>query len=73
MHTIKLFKIMIITLLLGVSLSACGNTVEFTIDFDSNGGTEVSSVKTDGSSTVSIPDNPTKEGFIFGGWYWDWR
>lgn len=54
-----------------VSLSACVDTVEFTVYFDSSGGTEVSPVTTDGSSTVSIPDNPTKEGFTFAGWYWD--
>lgn len=25
----------------------------------------------DGSNTITIPDNPTKEGYIFYGWFWD--
>ena len=37
----------------------------------SNGGSIVESVNYDGSSTITIPNNPTKEGFEFDGWYWD--
>ena len=58
-------------LTLVLSISACDDTVEFTIYFDSNGGTEVLPVTTNGAETVAIPDNPTKEGCTFGGWYWD--
>ena len=54
-----------------IILTGCTQSVEYTINFDSNGGTEVLSVNTDDSSTITIPDNPTKEGFVFGGWYWD--
>lgn len=53
-------------------LTACNNTpIEFEIQFDSNGGTEVSPIFTDGASTVTMPDNPTKDGYVFDGWYWD--
>jgi len=71
MRTLKLFITMIFMLTLVLSLAACVNTVKFTVNFDSNGGTEVLPVTTDGTSTVSIPDNPTKEGYIFDGWYRD--
>lgn len=52
-------------------LTACTNGVEFIINFDSNGGSEVSSITTDGSSTINLPSNPTKEGYTFDGWYID--
>ena len=47
------------------------NAVSFEINFDTNGGTDVESITYDGKSTITIPDNPTKEGFIFDGWFWD--
>ena len=27
--------------------------------------------KTSGRELIKLPDNPTKEGFLFGGWFWD--
>lgn len=71
MRALKLFIIMIFLFTLGLSLSACVNTGEFTIYFDSNGGTEVSPVTTGGLATISIPDNPTRDGYTFSGWYRD--
>jgi len=65
------FFIIIIILGIGVFLFSCKNSDEFTIYFDSNGGTEISPIKTNGQTIVSIPNNPTKEGFVFGGWYND--
>ena len=49
-------------------LVACNQSVEYTIYFDSNGGSEVSSIKTGGNSTVALPANSTKEGFEFDNW-----
>lgn len=43
----------------------------FTVTFDSNGGTKVASVEVEKGSKVSIPSDPTKEGFTFTGWYLD--
>ena len=44
---------------------------EFTVTFDSQGGSAVAAqtVKQDGK--VTMPDTPTKEGYTFGGWYRD--
>ena len=53
-------------------ISACVNaSVEFTINFDSNGGTEIQSISYNGVGIVSIPENPTRTGYTFIGWYWD--
>lgn len=43
----------------------------FTVTFDSNGGTEIPSQSVESSGTVIMPDNPTKNGYIFIGWYND--
>jgi len=69
-HKHKFFTVLMI-LGLGIFLFSCTNEIEFKVYFDSNGGSEVSPITTHGKTTVSIPDNPTKEGFIFSGWYWD--
>ena len=66
----RLFVVAFIAFML--LLSACGTeNITFTISFDSNGGSDIESIAYDGQTQVSIPDNPTKEGFIFDGWFWD--
>lgn len=61
----------VLSLIAVLFLSACTNGVEFAINFNSNGGSDVASITTDGKSTISLPNDPTKEGYSFGGWYWD--
>lgn len=61
----------IFCVLIILSISACDNDINYSIYFDTNGGTEVEPIKTDGESEISMPDNPTKEGYVFDGWYWD--
>ena len=43
----------------------------FTISFDSDGGTEVKSIKIEGDTSIIKPDDPTKIGYTFDGWYLD--
>ena len=62
---------LLLVVLMSFLLVACNQSVEFTIYFDSKGGSEVSSISTGGNSAVVIPTNPIKEGFEFDGWYWD--
>ena len=69
----RLFKLLLITALALVMLlpvlTACG-TVEFKVDFIVDG--EVyNTVSTNGQEVIKLPDNPTKEGYEFKGWYWD--
>lgn len=40
----------------------------YTVTFDSNGGTNVSSVTVKGGTTVSEPGSPSRTGYNFGGW-----
>ena len=46
--------------------------IDFTVSFNSNGGSSVDSIKVTNGKTVSAPDTaPTKEGCNFLGWYTD--
>ncbi len=42
-----------------------------TVSFDTHGGSEVEPITVGEGGTISLPINPTKEGFIFDGWYLD--
>ena len=44
---------------------------QYTITFDSNGGSEVASVQVRKNDKVKRPDDPTKEGYVFAGWYYN--
>ncbi len=65
----KIRFIVLLVLLIGI-FSAC-HKVQYTITFDSNGGSSVSTVGTDGKSSIKMPNNPTRENYIFDGWYYD--
>ena len=41
----------------------------YTITFDSRGGSEVKSITAEAGAKIEAPTAPTKEGYIFGGWY----
>ena len=45
--------------------------IEYTITFDSNGGSAVSDTKVELNQYITKPADPTKEGFKFVGWYSD--
>jgi uncharacterized repeat protein (TIGR02543 family) len=62
-------KISLLVVLLTLFISACTSTVEFKISFDSNGGSFVEPIVTDGVSSITTPKDPVKEGFTFAGWY----
>lgn len=67
-----LSKIIVLCLLLTiiVSAAACTQVVEFKVNFIIDG--EIyKTINTAGEETISLPENPTKNGYIFDGWYWD--
>ena len=73
-----LFVLAILTmaLVLSCALVACDKTdtpdaqkKEFTITFDTQGGSEVKPITIAEGATITLPRNPTKEGYIFDGWY----
>ena len=42
---------------------------EYTITFDSKGGSAVQPVKANAGAAITAPTDPTKDGFVFAGWY----
>lgn len=42
---------------------------KYTITFDSQGGSQVASIEVKSGETLTLPSEPTKEGFVFSGWY----
>lgn len=74
----SIFTFCAIALMLVLSLSlltACAKaekTVvgnEYTVTFDSKGGSAVKSVKANAGAAITAPTAPTKDGFVFAGWY----
>ena len=64
---------------LTADLTAASVTVEeksepvetYTVSFESNGGTPVDSQEITENGTVTKPEDPTREGYTFAGWYVD--
>lgn len=46
-------------------------TTEYTVKFDTNGADDIAGVTVEKNKTVTKPNDPTKDGFEFGGWYID--
>jgi uncharacterized repeat protein (TIGR02543 family) len=64
----------------GFTIVACGGSDtpnnpntgnQFSIVFISNGGTSIQSITKNEGSQVSKPADPTKDEYIFGGWFYD--
>jgi uncharacterized repeat protein (TIGR02543 family) len=54
-----------------LTLYAKWNINEYTVTFDSQGGSAVGSVTADYGTLISKPADPVKDGYTFGGWYMD--
>ena len=68
------FAILTMALVLSFVFVACGTDADkqkrqFTITFDTQGGSEVKPITIAEGTTITLPRNPTKEGFLFDGWY----
>ena len=68
---LRLFSIMLIMLFSCCLFTACGSDKTLTIKFDSNGGSNCNSIVYYIGKDLKMPENPTKENYIFGGWYSD--
>ena len=51
-----------------VTLTAQWTINQYTITFNTNGGTTIDPIKQDYNSAVTAPANPTREGYTFAGW-----
>lgn len=78
----KLKKVLCLVLMLTVvfAFASCGivggwfsddtkQTTEYTVTFDSDGGTAVPSQTVEEGKTATEPTAPTKDGYTFAGWY----
>ncbi len=65
-----LFSMLLLCVFLLFGMVGCGFVQNFNVSFMVNG--EVyHTIQTTGSETIVIPEDPTQEGFVFDGWYWD--
>ncbi len=62
--------LMLIVSMLAFSACGGGKVENFNLSFKVDGENH-STISTNGSEAVTIPENPTKEGYTFDGWYWD--
>lgn len=70
MKGFKRVFVLLLLLVVPVTFLAGCNKVKFKISFMVDG--EVyDTIKTNGNETISMPENPTKDGYDFDGWYWD--
>ena len=73
-HTKRVTRVILCLLLclIGafVFASCSPDQVSFDLDFEVDGA-NYDTISTMGAETISMPDNPTKEGYIFDGWFWD--
>ena len=65
--------LMALAALFTVVLTSCGGnpepTVNYTVTFDADNGTEPTSVQVEKGTKLTAPLDPTKEGFYFRGWH----
>ncbi len=52
-----------------LTLTAYATDSNYTVTFDSQGGSEIDPVQVTGGTTLNAPDDPAKSGMIFAGWY----
>lgn len=65
--TLLVFAVSAFTACAKTEKTVVGN--EYTVTFDSKGGSAVKPVKANAGEAITAPTAPTKDGFVFAGWY----
>ncbi len=60
----------IIVIVLAILFFLKGCAKEFTVSFDSNGGSLINNIDVKENEKINKPSDPTKKGSIFAGWYY---
>lgn len=69
--------LMVAAMVLGTPLflvpvrTAAAEVTTYTVTFDSNGGSDVASAVVESGTAVAKPENPTRSGYQFNGWFKD--
>lgn len=66
----KRVLLLFVVLLSLFTLIACGGET-VTVTFETNGGNVIDAMDVNLENPISLPDDPTREGFIFDGWFID--
>lgn len=68
----KLSLILIVTMIFALLMvfASCNNH-RVSISFESNGGSEVSSIFIGKDGSINLPNEPQRDGYSFDGWYFD--
>jgi len=62
----------ILILIIGIiGLVLMSRKTEYTVSFETNGGTLIETITVGKNETVSKPENPVKENYEFAGWYYN--
>ncbi len=70
MKKLKLLLILALVICISATIVACNKTVKFKIDFIVDD--EIyQTLDTSGNEVIQMPEDPTKDGYAFDGWYWD--
>lgn len=67
---LKKHLLLILLLIITLTFSSCRKK-QFTVSFDSNGGSIIENIVVDKGDTVNQPNNPIKEGYLFIEWQLD--
>ena len=67
---IIIFAVVVIAVIIILLLRGCG-AKEYKVTFDSNGGTAISEIIVKENETITKPADPTREGYVFVGWYYN--
>lgn len=54
-----------------LTLYAKWNAAKYTITWETNGGSEIEPTEISYRGTINAPENPTRTGYVFGGWYYE--
>ncbi len=69
---IKYLSICLFAIISCCIFSACGSNIKLKINFESNGCTHCSAIYYEVGKSFNMPSDPTKENYIFDGWYEDY-
>lgn len=62
---------LVVLLIIGLLLFLILRKPKYTVTFDTEGGNDIAAVKVLKNAKLELPEDPTKEGFIFQGWIYE--